>query len=114
MAGAIFAAGAAAVISATATYANVMEHERKLTSAWRVLQGDASRLRSLDDSAAEWRHDSSVGYDAFGAPVVLGAVFTVDRKVEVDVPHRGARRVTLTARWQERAGARSTTLVVHR
>lgn len=114
MASAIFAAGAAAVISATATYSNVQEHERKLTNAWRILQGDAARMRGLGDAAVEWSADSTALYDAVGNTVVADPAFTVERTVELNEPFSGARRLTLTARWQERVGPRSSSLVMHR
>jgi hypothetical protein len=111
MAASIFAVGFAASISAVASYMNVIEHDRHLGDAWRLLQGQAAHLRALSDSAAEWNGNSSVTLDAFGNP---GSTFTVTRVVEKDVPIPSARRITLTASWGERQGTRSTTLVIQR
>lgn len=116
IAGAVFATGAAATISATATYMNVMEHERKLNTAWRILQGDAGRLRALSDADAAWRADSSSTFDALGAPLpaVAAGEFVVVRTLALDAPIAGARQLRLEATWDERQGRRGALLVIHR
>jgi len=111
MAGSIFAVGFAAVISAVSTYMGVVEHDRKLGDAWRLLQGQAAHMRALPDTASEWTASSSITLDAFGRP---GDAFTIMRIPVVDVPVTGARQMTLTARWTERAVERDTSLVLHR
>jgi len=115
IAGAIFAAGASAIISATASYMNVIEHERKLADAWRILQADAGHLRTLSDSNALWTATSTATVDELGLPAApASAKFTIARTPQADQPHVGARQVTIAVRWVERAGQRSATLVIHR
>lgn len=111
MAASIFAVGFSASVSAVATYMGVIEHDRHLGDAWRLLQGQAAHLRALPDSAAEWNGNGAVTLDAFGA---AGGKFLIDRTFQRDVPVVGARTITLTATWSERVGSRSTTLVIHR
>jgi Tfp pilus assembly protein PilV len=115
MAGVIFVAGVTGVLSATATYMNVMEHQRKLAIAWRMLQADAALLRRLPDTASEWTNSTSTGYAPDGSVVpAANASFKIARTFAADTPHTGARRLTLVARWSERAGARTATMVVQR
>ena len=113
IAGAVFAAGAAAILTATASYMNVVEHERKLSAAWRVLQAEGSLVRTLADDQAEWTAPSTLGVDELGLPSAT-PTFTVTRTPVADVPHKGARQITLVAAWTERAGPRKATLVIHR
>ncbi len=111
VAGALFATGFMAVISATATYMGIVEHNRRLGDVWRLLQGEASTLRALPDTAPQWNGNGSVLVDRFGNP---GGGFTIARTVEQDQPFVGARRITITASWTERTGTRNATLVLHR
>lgn len=111
LAGVVFATGFAGILSATASYMNVVEHDRKLGEAWRLLQGQAAMMRGLPDTAPEWLTDSNVTVDRFGNS---GTDFTVNRTVRLDTPFPTARQVELRATWLERAGSRSTILVIHR
>ena len=113
IAGAVFAAGAAAIISATASYMNVVEHERKLSAAWRVLQAEGGLMRTLADGEAEWIGASTFGVDELGRPSVT-PTFTVTRTPVTGVPHANARQMTLVVAWNERAGPRRATLVIYR
>lgn len=113
IAGAVFAAGAAAIISATASYMNVVEHERKLSAAWRVLQAEGGLMHTLDDSKPEWNAASSFGVDELGLPSAT-PTFNVTRTPATGVPHANARQMTLVAAWTERAGPRTATLIIHR
>jgi len=110
-AGAMFATGFTAVLSATATYMGIVEHNRRLGDVWRLLQGEATTLRALPDTAPQWNGNGSVQLDRFGNP---GGDFTLSRTVEPDQPVAGARRITITASWPERTGTRTATLVLHR
>jgi hypothetical protein len=105
--------GFAAILSATASYMNVIEHDRKLGEAWRLLQGQAALLRGLPDTAAEWTNNTTTTLDRLGN---TGGPFTLTRTVAANTPFPPSRQVELRLSWQEgNSGAtRSTTLVIHR
>ena len=115
VAGAIFASGAAAILSATANYMNVIEHERKLADAWRILQAEAGHARTLPDSHAAWTTAATTTVNELGLPAAPSvAKFTVTTKPATNKPHAGARQMTIVVSWAERAGARSASVVIHR
>ena len=116
VAAAIFAVGVSAILSAVGSYIQVVEHERRLGDAWRILQAEAGHLRTLPDSAPEWLGPSTAALDAFGLPPTQNspARFTIERTPVANEPVEGARQLTLQLRWQERAVSRTTTLVLHR
>ncbi len=108
VAGAIFAVGMAAILTCVSTYMGAVEHDRKLSQAWRVLQGQATHLRSLPESAAEWTSSTEVSVNASGG---AGDDFTVERKV---ANYFNGKSLTLTAHWMERQSPKQAVLVLHR
>lgn len=111
IAGAILVIGFTAILSATASFMNVIEHDRKLGEAWRLLQAQASVMRGLPDDAAEWSGDTSTTLDRVGN---VGGDFALTRKVSVNTPFPPARQMELRLTWPEASGTRSTVLVIHR
>lgn len=115
IAGAVFAIGASGILSAVGSYMQVVEHERRLGDAWRILQAEVGHLRTLPDAALLWTSPSVEHVDAFGLPTTLPlAKFTVTRTPAADTPHAGARQLQVSLTWQERTLSRSTSVVIHR
>lgn len=111
IAGAILVIGFTAILSATASFMNVIEHDRKLGEAWRLLQAQASVMRGLPDDAPEWSGNTSTTLDRVGN---VGGDFALTRKVSVNTPFPPARQMELRLTWPEASGTRSTVLVIHR
>jgi len=116
VAAAIFAVGVSGILSAVGSYMQVIEHERRLGDAWRILQAEAGHLRTLPDSAPEWTSPSTSSVDSFGLLAASPATtkFKVERTPAADTPHAGARQLKIVLRWQERVLERAVTLVIHR
>jgi len=116
VAAAVFAVGGSAVLAAVGGFMQVVEHERRLGDAWRILQAEAGHLRTLPETAPEWTAPSTSSVDAFGLPAATAAAtkFSIERTPIDGKPHAGARQLTIVLKWQERVMARTTSLVIHR
>jgi hypothetical protein len=113
VAGALFGVGVAATATSVNVYMAVLEHERKLASAWRILQGEAAHVRALPLTSPTWTSSTSAKVNAFGMLDANGP-FVVKRTPAANTPFQGATQLTLDVSWSEPAGVRSATLVVRR
>lgn len=113
VAGALFGVGVAATATSVNVYMSVLEHERKLAAAWRILQGDAAHVRALPLTSSTWTSPTSAKVNAFGIDDPAGG-FLLQRTPQADTPFAGARQITLDVSWSEAAGTRSANLVVRR
>ena len=119
VAGAILAAGAAAILTSYFTLMGVAEHQRRLSTAVHVTQGKLEEVLNASASADILTGDHTFVVDAVGQKLALSAYPAADSyfvtcSVAANTPSAGHMTATITTEWTETRGTRSTQYVVVR
>jgi prepilin-type N-terminal cleavage/methylation domain-containing protein len=119
VAAAIFAAGVAGALSGFGTFSNVMEHQRRVGEAARIMQGHCAELRSvpLTDDLVTGVETGPYLFNPAGfrvASVAAGGAYRVTWSVDTTKPFPGYRQIDVVVDWSTRAGPKELRTAVFR